>query len=154
MVFELPVGVTGFGVDVPAAEAEARRDAFVSWGRAVAASLDSPLVEIPLGEPVPSFDAIHLERIGRWVLHNRYVPLAGVLARPPEPGESWAVAGDYVDLELADHVTGWGPEVIGASTLNGPVGFALDQLGYSARQHGDRYKPQTTGHVLFNYWRG
>ena len=48
--FELPRGVTGFGIDSPEAEVEERRRLFVQWARAVSEALESPLIEIAPSE--------------------------------------------------------------------------------------------------------
>ena len=151
-MFELPRGVTGFGIDSPAAEVAARRDAFITWARAVAAELGSAAVECPLDVPVPSFDTVELARLDCWLLHNRYVPLVGVLTTAPEPGGAWAVAGEWWDLEIPPHLTTWGPPVLAADELNAPLRTSLDELGPGAREQADRYKPETAGHLIFNYW--
>ncbi len=153
MGFELPFSVTGFGMDHSNADIVARRDAFLSWARAVGASLDSAVIEVEAAEEHASFDAVHLELVGVWLLHNRYVPLLGVLPVAPVPGDAWAVAGEYTDLELPEHVAAWGPTVIAGAALNAPLETNLDGLGLGAQEQADRYKPETVGHVVFNYWR-
>ena len=95
---------------------------------------------------------VWLERVDRWLLHNRFVPVVGVLANEPAPGASWAVAGEYVDLEIPDHLTGWGPKVLAAVDLNAPLTESLVSLGLGAAEQADRYKPETMAHVIFNYW--
>ena len=152
-MFELPFSVTGFGVDHSDAEIEARRQGFLAWARAVAASLDSSVVEVALVEDHASFDAVYLDRVGVWLLHNRYVPLVGVLSVAPAPGDAWAVAGEYVDLEFPEHVARWGPTLVDGESLNARLESTLDGLGLGAQEQADRYKPQTVGHVVFNYWR-
>ncbi len=151
--FELPRGCTGFGVDSPAAVVEARRQSFVRWARAVAEAHGSPLAEITATELRPSFDTIRLDRLDLWLLHNRFVPVVGVLGVGPEPGPSWAVAGQFVDLDIPAYAQGWGPDVVDHKVLNAPLGAAsLDTLALGAREQADRYKPATTAHILFNYW--
>ena len=151
-MFELPRGITGFGLDHPQSELAERRRDFVAWARSVASVFDSTAIEVPLGHPTPSFDLVKLERVDHWLLHNRFVPVVGVLANEPEPGASWAVAGEYVDLEIADHLTGWGPKVLAAVDLNAPLTESLVSLGLGAAEQADRYKPETVAHVIFNYW--
>ena len=151
-MFELPRGITGFGFDHPQNELDDRRRDFVAWARSVASAFDSTAIELPLGNPTPSFDVVWLERVDRWLLHNRFVPVVGVLANEPAPGASWAVAGEYVDLEIPDHLTGWGPKVLAAVDLNAPLTESLVSLGLGAAEQADRYKPETMAHVIFNYW--
>ena len=151
-MFELPRGITGFGFDHPQNELDDRRRDFVAWARSVAAAFDSTVIELPLGDPTLSFDVVKLERVDRWLLHNRFVPVVGVLASEPEPGTSWAVAGEYVDLEIPDHLTGWGPRLLDAVDLNAPLTQSLGPLGLGAIEQADRYKPETMAHVIFNYW--
>lgn len=149
----LPRGITGYGIDNPPGEVEERREAFVKWARALATANDSALIELPLVEPWPSFDAVRLERLDRWLLHNRHVPVVGVLAVAPEPGPSWAAAGEFVDVDVPAHALGWGPRRLGASELNAALTpAALGKLPAAARKQADRYKPQTVGHVIYNYW--
>ncbi len=152
-VFELPRSITGFGVDHPPHIVEQRHDAFVTWARALAASMQSPLRELPRSERLPSFDTVLVERADRWLLHNRFVPLVGVLAVPPEPGPSWAVAGDYVDIAIPQHAIGWGPRILSAATLNAQLQPTdLATFLPTAIAQADRYKPATIGNVVFNYW--
>lgn len=151
-MFELPRGITGFGLDHPQSELAERRRDFVAWARSVASAFDSTAIELPLGDPIPSFDLVKLERVDHWLLHNRFVPVVGVLANEPEPGTSWAVAGEYVDLELPGHLAGWGPRLLDAADLNAPLTQSLESLGLGAVEQADRYKPETIGHVVFNYW--
>ncbi len=151
-MFELPRGITGFGFDHPQSQLAERRRDFVAWARGFASALDSTATELPLGHPTPSFDLVKLERVNRWLLHNRFVPVVGVLASEPEPGTSWAVAGECVDLEIPDHLTGWGPRLLKAADLNAPLTQSLGPLGLGAIEQADRYKPETVAHVVFNYW--
>lgn len=152
-MFELARGITGFGIDNPAGVVQERRQLFVQWARALASAHDSALVELPLAEPWPSFDTVRLERLDLWLVHNRHVPTVGVLAVAPQPGPSWAVAGEYTSVDIAPHALGWGPPVVDASDLNsGLVPASLAPLHPAGRDQADRYKPQTVGHVIFNYW--
>ncbi len=153
MSFALPFSVTGFGMDHSDADVAARRDSFLTWARAVGASLDCAVAEVAPGGEHASFDAVHLERVGVWLLCNRYVPLVGVLPVAPVPGDAWAVAGEYTDLEIPEHVASWGPNVVEGAALNARLESSLDGLGLGAQEQADRYKPQTVGHVVFNYWR-
>ena len=150
--FEIPPHVTGFGVDPLPHEVEARRQSFVSWVRALATALDSTVAELTLGDPMPSFDTVRLDRVDLWLLHNRFEPLVGVLTIAPAPGNAWAVAGEWVDLDLPEHVKGWGPTPLAANVLNAPIGNALDGLNIGAREQADSYKPQTIGNLIFNFW--
>lgn len=113
----------------------------------------SKVVEVPVAEPWPSFTTLGIDRLEIWLLHNNHVPLVGVLTVPPEPGSSWAAAGGYVDLEVPTHAAGWRPQLLGAAVLNAPLEpSSLDLLASAERELADRYKPQTIGHVIFNYW--
>ena len=151
-MFELPRGITGFGVDHPPSQLAERRVEFIAWARSVASALDSSATELALSDPAPSFDLVKLERVDRWLLHNRFVPVVGVLARKPEPGTSWAVAGEYVDVAIPEHLTTWGPRLLGAVELNAPLTGGLESLGLGATEQAERYKPETVAHVVFNYW--
>ena len=135
------------------ADIAARREAFLSWARAVGHSRNSGVVDVAPAEDSPSFDAVHLEAIDRWLLHNRYISLVGVLTVAPVPGDAWAVAGEYVDLWLPEHVSDWGPTVVDGTALNAHLESGLDGLGLGAQEQAERYKPQTVGHVIFNYWQ-
>lgn len=146
----LPRGTTGFNIDNPNGAIAERRASFHRWCHAFAAASGGSATAL---ESSGNFDVVAVEKLGLWLLQNRFLPIVGVLEIPPTAGFAYAVEGTYVDMEPPVHLATWGPTRLEAQELNRLLRCADWELfSPPARAHADRFKPTTVGHVFFNYW--
>lgn len=137
-----------------AAEIADRQRSFASWAQGLSRSVGTTTNPVPQpGAAKQSFDAMHLDGAGLWLLHQRFNGLLGATEAEPAVGDGWAVAAHFVDLDIADHLRGWGPVVIPAADLNAPLEphqWANETA--QAKQLAQKYSPTRVAQVLFNYW--
>ena len=124
-----------------------------SWARAFAQSHGTSAREWSADSTIRSFDVFVVGGLDLWLLHNRFVSVVGVVTSEPKPGRGWAVGQTFVDISVPEHLQGWGPEIARAENVNAELTEQRwGTVSTRAREYADRYKPETVGQVLFNYW--